>query len=336
MTFYHDEEVCEFSFSERYTEGWDYTYQVKRADFDHALILEAQKKGVNVSFNSEVTDVKTSAEEQVVSYLDSTGTEHKIHARFVVDASGYGRVLPRMFNLEKPAVSIPRGSIFTHVKDSKRTEKASDNIFVHAFRENTAWVWSIPFSDGTASVGVVGEVDFINECAEDDGVKFKELIREFPGLDGRFKDLEVMFEPKKILNYSISVEKMYGEGFVLCGNSTEFLDPVFSSGVTLAIASGYHAADLVCNQLKGQEVDWEREYVDFMKHGIEVFRSYVDGWYSGDLHTIFFTENGNPEFKKQICSVLAGYVWDKTNPFVKRHATVLPTLAKVISMATKT
>ena len=73
-----------------------------------------------------------------------------------------------------------------------------------------------------------------------------------------------------------------------------------------------------------------------MKHGIEVFRSYVDGWYSGDLHTIFFTENGNPEFKKQICSVLAGYVWDKTNPFVKRHATVLPTLAKVISMATKT
>ena len=333
VTFYHEQETCEFLFSQHFTEGWDYTYQVKRADFDHALIMEAQKKGVNVEFNTEVTDVKTSASEQFVTCIDANGEERKVSAHFVIDASGYGRVLPRLFNLEKPAVSIPRGSIFSHIEDTKRSGKASDNIFVHAFRDNTAWIWSIPFSDGTASVGVVGGVDFINECAENDGEKFKELVKSFPGLDGRFGDMNFLFEPKKILNYSISVEKMYGEGFVLCGNSTEFLDPVFSSGVTLAISSGYQAAELVSAHLKGEEVNWKEDYVTFMEHGIEVFRSYVDGWYSGDLHTIFFTENGNPDFKKQICSVLAGYVWDSNNPFVKKHKTILPTLAKVISMS---
>ncbi|MDX2361696.1 MAG: NAD(P)/FAD-dependent oxidoreductase [Crocinitomicaceae bacterium] len=334
VTFYHNEEVCEFLFKDRYSEGWDYTYQVKREDFDLALIKEAEAQGVNVIFNAEVTDVKTSSDKQEIKYVDASGVEHEVSSRFVIDASGYGRVLPRMFNLEKPAVSIPRGSIFSHVEDVNRSESAGDNIFVHAFRNNSAWIWSIPFSDNTASVGVVGDVDFIKECGENNGEKFKTLVNTFPGLEDRFSHAKFKFDPKQILGYSISVEKMYGEGFVLCGNSTEFLDPVFSSGVTLAVASGYEAADLVCKQLKGEQVDWDTDYVQFMMDGIEVFRSYVDGWYNGNLHTIFFAPDGNPEFKKQICSVLAGYVWDKTNPFVKKHDTLLPTLAKVISITT--
>jgi flavin-dependent dehydrogenase len=332
VTFYHEHEVCEILFKDRFSEGWDYTYQVKRDDFDLKLIRETEKKGVEVKFKMEVVDVKTSSTNQLVTYSDESREKHVVECKFVIDASGYGRVLPRMFNLEKPAVSIPRGSIFSHVKDEKRTSKASDNIFVHAFNKNTAWIWSIPFSDGTASVGVVGEVNFINDCAENNGEGFKNLVKTFPGLDGRFSDSEFSFDPKKILNYSISVEKLYGEGFVLCGNSTEFLDPVFSSGVTLAVASGYHAADLACDMLKGNDVDWDKDYVEFMQHGIEVFRSYVDAWYSGDLHKILFVENGNPEFKRQICSVLAGYVWDTNNPFVRKHKTVLSTLIKVIDL----
>ncbi len=333
VAFYHDDQVCDFLFDSQYAEGWDYTYQVKRADFDHALILEAEKKGVEVAFKTEVTNVKTSDEEQLVVCVDENGNEHQIKSHFVVDASGYGRVLPRMFNLEKKAESIPRGSVFAHVKDESRSEKASENIFVHAFRDNTAWIWSIPFSDGTASVGVVGDVDFINECDANDSALFKELVQSFPGLEGRFEETTFLFEPKKLLNYSISVKQMHGTGYVLCGNSTEFLDPIFSSGVTLAVASGYEAAGLVRDHLKGEKVDWEQDYVEFLKHGIEVFRSYVNGWYSGHLHTIFFTENGNPEFKKQICSVLAGHVWDESNPFIKKHKTILPTLAKVISIS---
>lgn len=332
VTFYHEDKKCEFLFSDRFTDGWDYTYQVKRADFDQALIREAERKGVEVEFNAEVTKVEIGPEKQTIYYNDKDGNEHVLTARYIIDASGYGRVLPRLFDIERAAPSKPRGSVFSHVKDPHRTDRASNNIFVHAFNDNTAWIWSIPFSDGTASVGVVGDVELVNEYAENGGEKFKAHVRSFPGLESRFRDTEFLFEPRKILNYSISVERMYGEGYVLCGNSTEFLDPIFSSGVTLAVSSGYKAADLTCAYLRNEQVDWDAEYVQYMEHGIEVFRSYVNAWYNGDLHTIFFAEDGNPEFKRQICSVLAGYVWDMSNPFVKKHRTILPTLAKVISI----
>ena len=333
VTFYHNDDVCDFLFKDRFSEGWDYTYQVKRVDFDFALIKEVERKGVNVRFNAEVKSVKTSKKEQYILFRDEKGDEQTVKSRFVIDASGYGRVLPKMFKLEEPAVTIPRGSIYCHVNDHKRTHKAGNNIFVHAFNDNSSWIWSIPFSDRTASVGVVGNVDFINECSDNSEKGFKELIKSFPGLEGRFNDTEFIFEPKKILNYSISVKEMHGDGYALCGNSTEFLDPIFSSGVTLAIVSGYNAASLAIEEMNGQSVDWENDYVDVLKQGIDVFRSYVDAWYNGDLHTIFFTQNGNPEFKRQICSVLAGYVWDKSNPFVQKHKRILGTLAKVISMS---
>ena len=330
VAFYHENETCDFLFKDRYTDGWDYTYQVKRADFDHALIKEVEKKGAIVTFNSEVTDVRTSSVEQEVIYSDADGVEHMISCRFVIDASGYGRVLPKMFDLEKPATSIPRGSVFAHVKDNERSDKAAANIFVNAFNNNTAWIWSIPFSDGTASVGVVGEDDFINSIADNGAQEFKKLVKSFPGLNDRYSKSDFVFEPKKILSYSIGIKQLHGEGFVLCGNSTEFLDPVFSSGVMFALKSGYHAADMAAKELSGTEVDWNKDYDEMLIHGIEVFRSYVDSWYNGDLHTIFFVEKDNEEFKKQICSVLAGHVWDVSNPFVKRHNTLLGTLAKVI------
>jgi len=333
VSFYHHDHTCDFLFSENYSNGWDYTYQVKRADFDHALIKEVEKKGAVVTFNSEVTDVKTSKNEQVVLYSDSEGQTHEIRCKFVIDASGYGRVLPRLFDLNVPATSIPRGAIFAHLYDDKRTEKAGANIFVNAYNDNKAWIWSIPFSDGTASVGIVGEEDYIASISEDNGAKFKELVHSFPGLDDRYSESAYIFEPKTILGYSIAVKQLHGEGYVLCGNSTEFLDPVFSSGVMFALKSGYLASDLVAKQLAGATVDWENEYDEVLLHGVEVFRSYVEGWYNGNLHTIFFVENGNEDFKKQICSVLAGYVWDKSNPFVKKHKTLLSTLAKVIRLS---
>jgi hypothetical protein len=69
-----------------------------------------------------------------------------------------------------------------------------------------------------------------------------------------------------------------------------------------------------------------------MMQGINTFRTYVNSWYNGDLHQIFFTKDPDPGIKKQICSVLAGYVWDLENPFVKKHERAVSTLAKIIRM----
>jgi flavin-dependent dehydrogenase len=331
--FYHNDELCDFRFDNQYTDGWKYTYQVKRAQFDHALAIETEKKGANLEFKAEVLDVKTSAEIQTVTYRDSEGNEQKLTSRFVMDASGYGRVLPRMFDLEVPVPTPPRSAVFSHLDDSKRTDIAGNNIFVHSFNNNTSWIWSIPFSDGTASVGIVGDSTFVEECAENGGKKYKELVSTFPGLSDRYVDAEYKFEPMKVTNYSVSVKQLYGEGYILCGNSTEFLDPIFSSGVTLAITSGYKAAEIVGTHLKGEDVDFQ-DYSSYLQKGIDVFRSYVNGWYDGSLQNIFFSKNTNDDFRRQICSVLAGYVWDETNPFVKKHSTLLQTLNKVMNIVT--
>lgn len=332
--FYDGSSKYQFHFNHQFTDpSWPYTWQVKRADFDKALIDEVANRGAEVIYEAEVVAVDLGGETQSVIYKHpSFEGEKTVEARFVLDASGYGRVLPRLLNLEKPAPAIPRGAIFSHVVDQHRTDQAGQNIFIHAFRNNTAWFWSIPFSDGTCSVGIVGEKSFIEECALNGGAMYKDYLRNFPGLEGRFSNAELKFEPRTILNYAVSVEKMYGDGFALCGNATEFLDPIFSSGVTLAISSGYRAADLTAQQLNGSTVNWEKDYVEVMKEGINVFRSYVNAWYDGVLGKIFFAQNPNDLFMQQICSVLAGYVWDKSNPFVARHNKLLVSLSKVVDL----
>ena len=126
------------------------------------------------------------------------------------------------------------------------------------------------------------------------------------------------------------MKKLFGEGFVLTGNSTEFLDPVFSSGVAFATESGMLAAKLVKRELAGEKVDWQKEYAEYMQRGIDVFTSYVREWYTGNLQTLFFHQPGNEEVKKKICSVLAGYVWDTTNPFVTKHKHIIENMAYAI------
>lgn len=330
--FYKGDAMCSFEFKDQYSEGWNWTWQVKRAEFDKILIDEAQNKGVDVLFNCTVTDVVCNTKKQIVTYKNSSSEITAVETKFVIDASGYGRVLPNLFDLNIPSSLTARGAIFTHVNDINRSDKAGSNIFVHSFNKNTAWLWAIPFSDGTTSVGVVGENKFIKQLTQNDELEFKKLISSFPGLKGRFNNAELLFNPKNILGYSVGVKQMFGEGYVLCGNSTEFLDPVFSSGVTLATGSGLLAAKLVNAHIDNELVDWGLEYEKVLTHGIDVFRSYVNAWYSGDLQEILFSDNIQPEFKQQICSVLAGYVWDTTNPFVRKHKTILPTLAKVIKL----
>ena len=236
--FMRGDQRCEFLFSEQFTEGWTWTWQVKRADFDLTLAEATRAKGVDVNFECEVLNVTADKDRQTTEYLDIEGNTQTVQSRFIIDSSGYGRVLPRLFDLSKPSAFTPRGAVFSHLEDVNRTEKTSNNIFVHSFDNNRSWIWAIPFSDGSTSVGIVSDKEKIMDLAANDGEKYKAFIRDFEDLNGRFKNSELKFEPRNILGYSVGVKTMFGDGFVLSGNSTEFLDPIFSSGVTFATASG--------------------------------------------------------------------------------------------------
>ena len=114
------------------------------------------------------------------------------------------------------------------------------------------------------------------------------LINEEPLLQDRFQNADMIFEPIIISAYSIGVKQLHGPGYVLTGNATEFLDPIFSSGITFATESGILAGKLASKQLKGEAVDWDLEYSEPILNGIEVLRTFIDAWYDGSLHKIFF------------------------------------------------
>ena len=331
--FVKNGKTCDYFFADQFTPGWSWTWQVPRGEFDKTLADTCEKMGIPVSYQTTVTGIKFIGSDSVTTVEDIDDNQSQIEARFIVDGSGYGRVIPRLFNMDKPSNLPPRKTLFTQVLDTKRTMDDEPNRITIIVHQKGIWIWVIPFSNGNTSVGFVGEPQFFKAT---EGLapeqQLRALLATEPYLSERMKDAEFIFEPKVLESWSTTTNKFYGEGFVLTGNVTEFLDPVFSSGVTLATVSSQIAAHLVIKKLHGENVDWEADYTQIMMQGVNTFRSYVMAWYEGTLDTIFFADNQVADIKSMICSVLAGYVWDTNNPYVKDHSTALIKLAKLIKV----
>lgn len=331
--FIRGEEICIFDFSDKFSPGWDWTWQIPRADFDLEMANELIRKGVDLQFETEVIDVQFMDEMSMTTVRNKEGVETAIKANFLIDCSGYGRVLPRMLNLDQPSRLSPHSAIFSHVSDVNRPVGQEGSLISFDILETQVWLWVIPFSNGNTSVGIVGPTSFIENLGADTTLALNKAIQLSDYYVKRFGDLPFIFEPRKLSNYSTAVTKMYGKGYALTGNSSEFLDPVFSSGVCFATESGILAAKLALRQVRGETVDWQSEFEDYMKEGIAVFTTYIQEWYTGNLQELFYHRPENPEVKRSICAILAGYVWDRNNPFVVKHDRAVKNLAHLIRMS---
>lgn len=331
--FLRDDVVCNFDFSKKHTKGWDWTWQVTRADFDTILAKELVNRGVDIAFNHEVVDVVFDVDGASKTKIkDENGEVYTVHAKHIIDSSGYGRVLPRILGLDKPSSIPEHSSIFTHVTDLKRPEGEEGTLITFDVLDKDTWFWVIPFSNGDTSIGFVSKTAYLDSFKGDTTEKMQQLLKTSAYYRDRFEGLDFKFAPICIKNYAKSVTQLYGKGYALTGNSAEFLDPVFSSGVTFATESALKAAKLIDKELEGESVDWEEAYTGYIMKGVQVFATYVKEWYTGNLQTLFFHRPENQEVKKQICAVLAGYVWDDTNPFVKKHDRLVKNLAYLIDM----
>lgn len=336
--FIRGEQICIFDFSKKFGKGQDWTWQVPRADFDMTLADAIIDKGADLRFNEEVIDVQFEGKKSITTVKKQNGETYQINAKFLIDASGYGRVLPRLLNIDSPSKLNPHSAIFTHINDVRRPEGQERTQISFDIIETKVWLWVIPFSNGKTSVGIVGPTDYINQLStnQDTTEALQNAIQKSDFYVNRFGNLPFEFNPIWLKNYSAAVTKMFGDGYVLTGNSTEFLDPVFSSGVCFATESGLKAAKLAIKEINGEKVDWQTDYEDYMKEGIDVFTTYVQEWYTGNLQELFFHQPENPDVKEKICAVLAGYVWNKENPFVKKHNSVIRNMAYLIRMVKET
>lgn len=312
------ERYTDFDFREKFTPGKGSTFQVQRAPFDQLLADEAARQGVEIRYEEEIiaADFSSDCPRLTVQRLD--GSQYQVETAFVLDGSGYGRVLPRLLDLEAPSSFPVRQAVFTHIED-RIDDPAFDRekilITIHPeFRD--VWFWLIPFSNGRCSLGVVGESSHYANRPKDLDACLKAFVAETPNLR-RLLANAVWDTPARALGgYSANVKTLHGPGFALLGNAAEFLDPVFSSGVTIAMRSSSMAANLLDRQLNGEPVDWERDFATPLKKGVDAFRAYVEGWYEGSFQDVIFYQGGSPEIRGMICSILAGYAWDTRNPFV--------------------
>ena len=321
--FSHSGKLTEFDFSDKFTAGWGTTYQVPRGQFDKILADAAENQGVSIHYQHSITAVDFSQPGcATLTSLDAEGVQRQWTSSMVLDASGFGRVLPRLLNLETPSPLHPRRAYFTHIEDRIQTPDYDRNkilIAIHP-QHHEIWYWLIPFSDGRSSLGVVLPHDFL----QDTSAVPLDILKKFAFAEPRLAELleHANFDTpvNQIGGYSADVSQLYGQGYALLGNAGEFLDPVFSSGVTIAMKSASLAVPLVDKQLRGEQVDWQTDYEQVLRRGIEVFRAYVEGWYEGNFQRIIFEPQQLDKIKVMICSILAGYAWDTSNPMTQRSA----------------
>lgn len=314
-----------FDFSENIGQAFGTSYQVKREEFDDILLKEAVRYGATLFEETEITGFDP--ETTTATAVDKEGNPLIFQAKFALDASGYGRVFPRLLDLDIPSELKIRSAVFTRIRGDIRPTDGSDAyIYIYVHGNNDAWIWTIPFSDGITSVGVVCTEEYYASYGLENEAFWDTIINATPGAKERFANSTKVVPVGKIDGYSANVKSMIGHNYAMAGNATEFLDPVFSSGVTLALESGHQAAVMIDKQLKGENVDWQTEYVDYMMKGINVFREFVGAWYDGRLQTIFFTADKQERIKRSISSILGGYVWEDKNLFVKNPKGLLDTI----------
>lgn len=307
-----------FDFTDKFTPGPGTTFQVQRASFDKLLADTAQGQGVDIRYGETVEAIELT-ENPRLTVRNEQGERYQISAQYVLDASGFGRVLPRLLDLESPSCLPPRSAIFTHVEDNISDANFDRNkilISVHPEYKDI-WYWLIPFSNGRCSLGVVAEPQLLERLQGSLEQQLMSIVNEEPGLKTLLANAEVVQECATLKGYSANVSRLATDKFALLGNAGEFLDPVFSSGVTIAMQSASMAAKCVTKQLNGEAVDWQADYSAPLMQGVNAFRTYVQAWYDGRFQDVIFYEEPNERIKQMICSILAGYAWDTNNPFVK-------------------
>lgn len=322
-----------FDFTDKFSSGPGTTFQVRRALFDKILIDEAERQGVDVRFGHGVAAFDNSGAEARLR-IEADDGAYELSAGFVLDASGYGRVLPRLLDLETPSELPPRLAHFTHIVDNISSPTFDrDKILITTHPQHRdVWLWTIPFGDNHCSIGVVGTPD---KLAGDSETVLKKFALECPMLAEVLADAvwENEFPFRSIQGYSANVKSLHGRHFALLGNAAEFLDPVFSSGVTIAMHSAKLAADLLVKQFNGEAADWQREFAEPLMVGVNTFRTYVNGWYDGRFQDVIYADNRNADISRMLSSILAGYAWDTENPYVEKSERRLNALAELVGEA---
>ncbi|MCH6559362.1 tryptophan 7-halogenase [candidate division KSB1 bacterium] len=301
------------------------TWQVLRSEFDQMLLDNAEEKGAEARQGVSVLGVLFEGEKAVGvrAKLPDKSIE-EFRAKVIVDASGQSALISRKLKMSSVEPGLKKASIYTHFEGGVRDEgvDAGATIIYHT-RNQDSWFWYIPLPNDVVSVGVVGSLDYLLQNRKDDPQKiFDAELEMCPALKPRLENARQLFPFKVTKDFSYRANRLAGDGWVLVGDAFGFLDPIYSSGVFLALKSGEMAADAIVeafekNDFSGRQLGkFGSEYVS----GMEAIRKLVYAFYTKEFSFAKFLKRF-PDCRDEIVNILIGNVFrDEVNGIFKPMA----------------
>jgi flavin-dependent dehydrogenase len=304
-----------FEFADAWDKSMPHAYQVKRAQFDEILIRNAKKKGATVVEGCKATAVEFQPDDSVLvkSTLDD-GHEVHWHARFLVDASGRDTFLANRFRIKQRNPRHNSAAVYGHFANVRRTDGPTEgNITVFWF--DHGWFWFIPLMDGVTSIGMVTWPYFMKTRGKRSLDQFlRDGIALCPGLAARMEGATLVNEVEATGNFSYTSAHNHGRNYVMLGDAFAFIDPVFSSGVMLAMNSGVVAAEAIdtCLKTPHKAAAALKRFDRQMRHGPTEFSWFIYRVTNPIMRDLLMHPRNTFRMKEALLSVLAGDIYGKT------------------------
>jgi flavin-dependent dehydrogenase len=303
-----------FYFAQAADKTFTYAFEVRRSEFDEILFRNATAKGVHTLEDVTVKGVEFSDHVHTVRAFSSSGELQEYQCRFFVDASGRDTFLANRFNLKQKNPKHQMAAMFGHFHQVERRKGLDEgNISIYWFEHG--WIWLIPLKDGMMSVGCVCWPEYLKSRQKRPLNSFLiETINKVPKVAERMERAELAGDAQATGNYSYSAQAIAGTGYLLIGDAYAFVDPVFSSGVYLAMNSAVKGADYIDKVLQQpqQEKRLIAEYEKAIQKEIKAFCWFIYRFNSPVLHKLLMSSETSRKnsfkqrMKSAVISVLAG------------------------------
>jgi 2-polyprenyl-6-methoxyphenol hydroxylase-like FAD-dependent oxidoreductase len=313
----HGDRMQRFMFADAWDKSMPSAYQVRRSELDEILLRNAVKHGAQLSECCRVRDVAFAADHSsaTLSAEHDDGRIEKIETRFVVDASGRDTLLANQFKTKRRNDRHNSSALYAHFRGARRNDGENEgNITIFWFEHG--WFWFIPLADGTTSIGAVVWPAYLKQRKKGVSVEafFLDTIALCPPLAERLKDAGLTSEVHATGNYSYTGDMTHGRNFLLLGDAFAFIDPVFSSGVMLAMQSAFAGAQAIDRVLadpaKAQAAlaQFDRD----VRHGPREFSWFIYRMTSPTMRNLFMGPKNPLRMKEALLSLLAGDIFGTT------------------------
>jgi flavin-dependent dehydrogenase len=284
------------------------TWQVVRSEFDHMMLKNAREHGVEVHEGVQVSDVVFEGEKAAGIWIrEADGTTREVRAKVVVDASGQSGLLQRRFKLRVWDPTLNKGAIWTYWRGAYRdTGRDEGTTLVIQTTNRQGWFWYIPLHDDRVSVGVVAPFDYLFKDRTSHEQTYGEEVKQCAAVKERIANARRETGYFATRDYSYRATQVAGDGWVLVGDAFAFLDPLYSSGVLLALRSGEMAADAVVEGLKAGDVSAAQlgKWGPAFNRGVDRMRRLVCEFYDGFSFGRFV--KANPHLRGTLTDLLIG------------------------------